>query len=108
MGVDQSLATDVAAPGSRADSEIDQFIARRHGQRERGATDQFGQVLVEDRPDYDEEWARLRLEHERQQRSTRLEQWREHHLSQVRSLSRTLGSLIRHHLRELHRLDKGA
>jgi hypothetical protein len=102
MGVDQAVE---AAPGTRADHEITAFIARRHGQRERGDRDVFGQLLVEDRPDYDEEWLALRREHERQQQTTRLEQWREHHLRQARSLSRTLSAMLRAHLDEVRRID---
>jgi hypothetical protein len=93
-----------AAPGSRADSEIDQFIARRHAQRESGAEDQFGQLLV-DLPDYDAEWMRFRQQCERKQQTSLLKQWREHHMRQARSLSRALSSMIRFHLEQVQRLD---
>jgi hypothetical protein len=92
------------APGARADSEIDQYIARRHEQRETQAEDQFGNLIC-DRYDLDEEWLALRREHERQQQSTRLEQWRDHHMRQARNLSRTLSSMVRFHLEQAQRLE---
>jgi hypothetical protein len=93
--------------GARADTELTAFIHRRADQRERGTTDVFGNVLVEDRSVLDEQWLALRREHERAQQQTRLEQWREFHLGQARSLSRTLSGMIRFHLEQARRLDQG-
>jgi hypothetical protein len=103
--VDQA-ETSLAVPGSRADVELVRFIANRHDQRVKGTEDAFGQVLVADRP-LDEEWALLRQTAERDQQQTRLEQWREFHLGQARSLSRTLAGMVRYHLNEAKKLDKG-
>jgi len=91
----------------RAEQELDLFIERREGQRVRRATDEFGIPLVEDRPDYDEEWLKLCAEYQRKKRSTRQQEWREHHMRQVRSLSRSVAAMVRHHLSEVQRLDRG-
>jgi len=104
-GVDQAEVV-VSEAGARVDTEIDSFIERRHHQRESGAEDPFGNVIVEDRSVLDEEWQALRREHERHKQQTRLEQWREHHLTMARSLSCTVAAMVRHHLHEAQRLDR--
>jgi hypothetical protein len=104
--VDQAEVA-VSEAGARADTEIDSFIERRHYQRESGAEDPFGNVMVEDRSVLDEEWQALLREHERHKQQTRLEQWREHHMRMARNLSRTCGAMVRYHLLEVKKLDKG-
>jgi hypothetical protein len=103
--VDQAEVA-VSEAGARADTEIDSFIERRHHQRESGAEDPFGNVMVEDRSVLDEEWLALRREHERAQQQTRLQEWRAHHLTMARNLSRSMAAMVRHHLHEAQRLDR--
>jgi hypothetical protein len=105
--VDQAASLVDSAPGARADRELDQFVERRHHQRESGAEAPFGNVMVEDRWVYEEQWTELRHEHERPERHTRLEQWREFHLQQARSLSRTVGAMVRFHLDQAMKLNGG-
>jgi hypothetical protein len=101
--VDQGVA-DVA-PGSRADAEIDAFVARRERQRLAGADDDFGRVIVEDRVFFEEEWAEIQRREAAHRERTRLDEARAFHMRQARNLSGALSALVRHHLDQVQRLD---
>jgi hypothetical protein len=101
--VDQAEAS-LAVPGSRAERELEQFVERRHYQRESGAEDLFGDTLVEDY-NLEEEWKALAADHARDRQATVAELWCRFHLRQAARLRSTLGALVEHHEQQARRWE---